>query len=286
MNDAKNKKALIALVAVIVVICIFAGAFLTTLIGNKIFSKNEAPTEIQAVETTVKSGEAEDIPSEEELTADNVTDIYDYNRNSPHMAEKRLDITDEEIQQLADFINEKMGISEVRLDTSADWIIVSQIIRADYGVIGTYDLYFPQPPCYIPDYDSVPDIYKKYYMSEYKEDPLRKYECYTVIPEKEIIWMCENIYNRNYKPLEDDLAEYGYLYEGDYYILIGDNSAPNPEVTLSKKNKDSNGIYYLTFELNYGEDKAAEYISITMDIRMIDGRRCMTFYDIYPATNP
>ena len=285
MNDAKNKKALIALVAVIVVICIFAGAFLTTLIGNKIFSKNEAPTEIQAVDTTVKSGEAEDIPSEEELNADNVTDIYDYNRNSPHMAEKRLEISEDDIGQLEKLINEKMGISELRLDVSSYTIIVQQIMRSRYGLVGTYGWYFSQPDCYDPGYENIADEYKKYYVADYKKDPLGKFDSYAVIPEEHIEWMCENIYNRNYEQV-DDAKDDCYLYDGNYYILLGPDGAPNPEVTMIKQSEDRNGMYHLTFELNYGEGRDTEYISISMDIRMIDGRRCMTFYDIYPAINP
>lgn len=270
-----NKKMQIFVGLIVLVICVFAGAFLTTFVGGKLLGADEK-TSGDAFQTTASA-------EEENTTTGSGGNIFDSRYGNRGMKDERLNITDEEIEQLESFISEKMGIGEIHPDTAAEYIIEDHIMRARYGLVGTYSLYFPQPDCYDPGYENIPDEYKKFYVPDYKKDPLGKFESYAVIPEEDIIWMCENIYNRNYDvPAEGD--KYFYIHDGSCYIMLGPDGAENPEVKLCSSEKNSDGIYNLIFELYNASSDTTEYINISMDVRMIDGKRCMTFYLILPTS--
>ncbi len=272
-----NKKLSIAVGLIVLIIFAFSGAFLTTFIGDRLFAKEEKETE------SIVQEAASEESREEAATTGGSGSIFDSRYGNRNMKDERLDITDAEIEQLESFISEKMGIGEIHPDAAAEYIISDHIMRARYGLVGSYGLYFSQPDCYDPGYENIPDEYKKFYAADYKKDPLGRFESYAVIPEENIIWMCENIYNRNYD-VSAEGDEYFYIHDGSCYIMLGPDGAENPEVKLYSCEKNSDGIYNLIFELYNASADTTEYVSVSMDVRMIDGKRCMTFYLIHQTS--
>ena len=92
-----NKKMQFFVGLIVLVISVFAGAFLTTFIGGKLLDTDENGTEDATQETA--------FVEEENTTAGHSGNIFDSRYGNRGMKDERLDITDDDITDIVDMIN-------------------------------------------------------------------------------------------------------------------------------------------------------------------------------------
>ena len=130
-----------------------------------------------------------------------------------------------------------------------------------------------------------------YFFSDNKrvegKDPLGKYyDSHFKVPENDIKWICENIYNVKYEPIAEN-TEFkdwgGYLSDGYYYYsnpAYGDGVYAKSEVADYKIVNNKYEIIvngYTCYEEDRILDRACK---VTAEIKIIDGKRYWSIYKI------
>ena len=165
-------------------------------------------------------------------------------------------------------------------NSSAQYVVINLILDP---FLAGYELFYDAPQDWI--------------SSNKNPDPLGKfeYECYCMIPEENVKWICENIYNVRYGNLsEGDVVEsemgfkMNYLYDGYYYQKeAGFGDGAMWDITVDSHRVVDNkyefivNTYEIDFDSNYRTLKATQ--KITAALKEIDGERYWSIYSIENA---
>lgn len=191
-----------------------------------------------------------------------------------------IEATDEDFEEFLDWVNCCSFNSYAAIDfdhkTATTKFVIDKIILPHY--IGGYEYYFGRTE----------------FLSQ-AADPLSEYTQlgFWKIPEENIRWICENIYNIQYEPVAEDVicdSQMHYVHDGYFYHrdpAFGDAGWFEAEIV---KHTVVNGRYEIVVK-NYscyedwegnGEINRDLHVTakITAEIKVIDGERYWSIYKI------
>ncbi len=220
--------------------------------------------------------EYEEIPAEELIS-----DTEEASENGNDSAE-RLDITDDDITDIVDMINRRLGLYEFDYRSINCREVIQELLSFSLGV-SWYSLYFDD---YI-DYNDFGGTGEN--VRPFIPDPLNRFVAqdmhYLVMPEENVKWVTENIFHVEYTPdFENQPISYEsevYLYDGNIYRELTYGGDIGCLLVHLGNTKLEDGRYEIVFRddvLADDPDFGPDYFVIVADVQIIDGRRCLTFY--------
>lgn len=226
------------------------------------------------------AGEYEEIKVENELNAEETT-------AGNASDSDRLEIRDEDINALAEYVcNAAIGESFDSTTATATDVVNEHIFNSVCGAMpGTYNWFFDDIIMYGDLEYTEPWAAST---REFVPDPRGEFPNgdpdwfdYIVVPEENIKWICENIYHVSFDSFSD--SSVSYVQNGNVYIICGMGGDVPPYSQLYSKTRLNDGRYNV---IMYVPEYYECYVSFILDVRMIDDKRCVTFYEINttPAT--
>lgn len=195
---------------------------------------------------------------------------------------ERLELTDEDITALSEYTcNAAIGSDFELNKTTAQVVVEEHIFNAICGAIpGSYSMYFDDGV--VRYSNSVYADSWEYQTESFVRDPLERisegFE-YVVVSEENIKWICENIYHTSFDSYSS--SNLSYIHNGKVYLCCGMGGDIPPYAQLYSKTALSDGK---TEVIMYVPEYYRCYVVYNLDVQMIDGKRCVTFYSIKTIT--
>ena len=126
-------------------------------------------------------------------------------------------------------------------------------------------------------------VYDYYFGNNYEKsnsDPLNKFDCSLKMSSNNVDWIVENIFNSK---VNHNINSADLYYKDDfYYRSTGDAGYIGHKVEIRKYNQLSDGKYsaICDFSIGYDEIDRVETKKIIVDLKLINGSKYWTFYNI------